>query len=270
MKTKRKHAMAATTSPKHVDPVVEDFAQRQRRYHRMLLLAVVSWFLPIIAGMVIGAGAALGALGIPIALMFLLGRASKQHRCPSCGAKVVDKEGDETWSAPDQCLNCGVPLRYHDPLNKKKRARSSAIFATAFSLIFMVIGVALLIVFANARSTADESLSWRTVDGVIDDVRIAEQTSETPRELLVTYRYAIGGKDFRSNRISFGAISHAEQARRETLYKRGDKVVVYVNPDDPTVSVLQPGRQEGNVYLAIAAVVMLTIGAGVMWLGRKG
>ena len=111
MKTKRKRARAATAPPKHLDPLVEDFAQRQRRYHRMLLLAVASWLLPVMAGMLIGAGAALGALGIPIIMMFLLARASKQHCCPSCGAKVVDEEGDETWSAPEKCLECGVRLR---------------------------------------------------------------------------------------------------------------------------------------------------------------
>jgi DNA-directed RNA polymerase subunit RPC12/RpoP len=33
-----------------------------------------------------------------------------RYRCPACGAKPVDEEGDDVWN-PDKCSNCGVRLR---------------------------------------------------------------------------------------------------------------------------------------------------------------
>lgn len=265
MKTRRTHAKGAIAPLKPFDPVVEEYAQRQRHYRRMLLLAVASWFLPVAAGFFIGAGTALAALVIPIVMMVLMVRASKKHCCPSCGERVRDEDGDETWDAPEKCLNCGVRLRDHDPLEKQKQARAAAVFGTVFSLIFVAAGVALLIAFANTRRAADDSLSWPRVSGVIEEVAVGPRSSDT----RVTYSYAVGGSSFRSHRIGFGATSYAEQAAREARYKRGNAVTVYVSPDDPNMAVLQPGRQRGNVYLAIAGLVLLSIGAGLLWLLRS-
>ena len=52
----------------------------------LLMFAAVLWF-------------------IPLAVLMT------RYRCPACGTRPVDEEGDQTLVMPRQCSKCGVKLR---------------------------------------------------------------------------------------------------------------------------------------------------------------
>lgn len=92
-----------------VDP--HEFRRRHRAYHRALLLALGSWLLPVIAA---AASSRLGFIvSIFFALLMLLVFAyfSRRYRCPSCGARPIDADGDEPRQLPANCQECGLSFR---------------------------------------------------------------------------------------------------------------------------------------------------------------
>lgn len=95
--------------------MAEEFGRRHRTMKRALL-AVACMF----------GVAAIGIAALPgwwpflpfTAAVFLLVtfyRANSRYRCPACGAKPVDEEGDETWTPPATCVKCGARLTASRP-----------------------------------------------------------------------------------------------------------------------------------------------------------
>ena len=76
-----------------------------------------------------------------------------------------------------------------------------------------------------------ESRSWMQIDGQVT------QAIWEPKVYRVTYVYSVNGETFSSSRVSFVRIGSEKTSEK---YSQGDKVVVFVNPNDHSQAVLEP------------------------------
>jgi hypothetical protein len=96
--------------------VVLEFGRRHRAMKRTLLLAVGAWGAVVASVPAVSIQMAPSWLPYPLTAMAVIllvpfYQANSRYRCPACGAKPVDKEGDETWTLPALCVKCGARLR---------------------------------------------------------------------------------------------------------------------------------------------------------------
>lgn len=104
--------------------------------------------------------------------------------------------------------------------------------------------------FARARA----SFSWPTVSGVV--LSDPEWSAESPR-----YAYVVAGQTHESRRVGFfrPPFSGGDYGRLQP----GDPVTLHVDPDNPSVAVIEPGGS-GLVFLVLSliAALFVFIGAG--------
>lgn len=112
------------------------------------------------------------------------------------------------------------------------------------------LGSAVVEDFARARASRD----WSPVEGVV-------LSKDAERAARIRYAYVAGGRGHESRRVRFFS-GLLYPAPTEAL-RPGESVRVYVDPDDPEVSVLQPGGS-GAVFAlaALGASVLVFMGFG--------
>ena len=85
------------------------------------------------------------------------------------------------------------------------------------------------------------------------------------------YRYVVGGRERTGDRVCFGdglGVSWRSSAeRRAGRYPVGRKVSVFYDPEEPDVSVLEPGAQAVTYGGIAAGVVMTAFMAAWLYLG---
>jgi hypothetical protein len=144
--------------------------------------------------------------------------------------------------------------------------------------VVLVGAAAIYLGLANAR-VARASVDWPAVDGEIVRSGIQEEritTRSGPPSLthraVVVYTYSAGGVRYEGNRVAFGeyATSDPEDAAQiVNRYPTGTAVRVHYRPDDPAVSVLEPGDQ-GRPWLYTAlGLVFALVGAVLAFVTPK-
>lgn len=149
----------------------------------------------------------------------------------------------------------------------------SIIFPSLFSLVFVLIGVAILSYARKLDAKAKESLSWPSTDGEISHSAVLYQTDTNPStgnsptyKADVAYRYKVNGRDYSSSRISLADLASTTRSAQNTVdrYPDNSSVQVYYNPANPAEAVLEPGETSGLTFLY--AVGGLFAVAGVLFL----
>ena len=141
------------------------------------------------------------------------------------------------------------------------------------SLVFIAIGLGMLYYARSVSAKAQQSLSWRSTEGVISHSAVLLQTQQTSSstdaamyKADVAYRYKVQGRDYSSGRITFADFSSSGGRAQGIVnrYPDGAPVTVYYNPVDPSDAVLERGGTSGIgvLYLiggifAVAGVVFL-------------
>ena len=124
-------------------------------------------------------------------------------------------------------------------------------------LVLIIIGVALFIFGGKTLRYGWASDEWDQVSGTVthsnvSKVRIGNNQDGSKPEFKpnIKYRYSVDGTTYNSDRILFGAAEKEEPPHHplytdirawKEKYPEGAKVTVWVNPDDPNISVLEPG-----------------------------
>jgi hypothetical protein len=91
---------------------------------------------------------------------------------------------------------------------------------------------------------------------------------DTIYEAEVTYTYTVDGRPYRSQRIAFGHTSGRDEsaiARALERYRQGREVLVYYDPRNPQLAVLEPSTSGVNkewflmglAFLGLAAMSLL-------------
>jgi len=151
---------------------------------------------------------------------------------------------------------------------------------TAFGLLFVAIGVALVIRGYSARAQAACSLRWLSVEGLVLSSAVEgkefqeDDSLRTVRRFrpAVTYSFRAGGVARQGTEIAIGMSNlYGEQHVAELRaggYPVGAKVRVYYDPASGA-SVLEPGNQaSANTIIGIGLGFAVT-GIAVLLLGLR-
>jgi hypothetical protein len=133
------------------------------------------------------------------------------------------------------------------------------IFPSLFSLVFLIIGGAVINYAVRIATRARQSLSWPSTEGEIAHAALVYQP-ETGVSSSITstykadigYRYKVNGANYSSSRISLLDLASAAPGPAQGVvlrYPEKSRVHVYYDPSDPSKSVLEPGRTRGIGYL---------------------
>ncbi len=123
-----------------------------------------------------------------------------------------------------------------------------------FGIIFLGAGIGLSYWGYGMLQEAKASENWPSVTGTIlsSDVSSHRSTSgsgskkktSTVYEASISYKYEVDGKSYTSSRITAGDYSSSSSKRAYRMvnkYPKGSNATVYYNPDEPYISVLEPG-----------------------------
>ena len=129
------------------------------------------------------------------------------------------------------------------------------------SLIFLIAFPFLLWKAWQTHQTAKASVSWPTTTGTIATVeRVKRLFRSLPR---VVYAYAVDGKDYRSERVSF-ASGYRPKEVDEVLsrYSVGQTVPVHYKPEQPGEAVLEAGsgpRVTAQIRILVVCFIIIVV-----------
>lgn len=121
--------------------------------------------------------------------------------------------------------------------------------------------------YISELSNDTKSSNWPTTAGLITSSNIEswKESGDTYFEPKIEYKYEIDNLIYSSNRIRFGGFvpsfpSYSVEAR-ETIrrYPSGIAVQVYFDPDNPSLSVLEPRTGQIRILLMLALWVSILI-----------
>ena len=131
---------------------------------------------------------------------------------------------------------------------------------TLFWIVFLVCGAIGTTAGASLIMTGIKSSGWSKTKGLILSSEVTtsynEHHSKTTMTPVVTYKYALNGREYQSRQVSTGdhGSGDIKQARKVVeRYCPGMEVTVFFNPNDPGNAVLEPG-------LSISSVIILGVG----------
>lgn len=136
-----------------------------------------------------------------------------------------------------------------------------------------VLGVAGLITIAQYLATRRRH-RWPSVSGRV----LASEVSRGPRpgaktQALVFWPrvrvdYAVGGKEYQTERITSLPIYYSSEESAAvvgSVFRTGEEVPVYYNPEDPSDSYLVPGGALGGGLLLLLGLALLVVCVGWSW-----
>lgn len=126
----------------------------------------------------------------------------------------------------------------------------------------------------RAVNKAKAAETWPTAFGRIDSCDVVEEESRdreghttTWYNPVVGYRFSVGGREYRSQRLRFGNYRSSSRKKAEAAlapYKPGADQPVRYNPERPDECVLETTRP-GPIYLVMSVFGLLFIGFGLFW-----
>ena len=143
---------------------------------------------------------------------------------------------------------------------------------------FMVLGGIFLMIGAWITVTAFSSQFWPTVPGTVAEAKVVGQVSQVSdplrRHLVynvqVSYDYVVDNKSYQGTRYSLGSgdtvagqFNEKSEARawlRDSDFKSGQAVTVYVDPSDPENTVLSAGIKFTTWIPVIMGLLLLGFG----------
>ncbi len=133
------------------------------------------------------------------------------------------------------------------------------LFFTALAIIGILAGSFFVRDFARARASA----AWPTADGVV--LSHLDEDGDHVR-----YAYSFAGRSHQSTRDRVFIARILKPSSQE--YVPGQTVAVYVDPKDPSFSVLQPGGAGlAFVFLTVMSGICIFFGVGgVIWTFSEG
>lgn len=143
----------------------------------------------------------------------------------------------------------------------------SWLIGTLFCSAFL--GTGLLVFFAGLwqlRRIA-ASPSWPTVKGEITHAAITEGSEHCGAH--VKYAYVVKGEKLEGSSISHYDVFYNDRDYALAVLERfpvGRQVQVYVNPDDPAETFLEPGLQRASYAMLAFGLTFALFGSGLLLL----
>jgi hypothetical protein len=140
-------------------------------------------------------------------------------------------------------------------------------------------GLVALLFFFGARRTAKQAAKWPAVRGKIVKSEVEEYqerdedsdgrtTWRTAYRPAVEYAYAVGGRDYRGNQISYGMTISAGKGFAEKVaakFPLGGEIDVHYDPKEPSHSALQTKGGAGATWIIFGiAMVVFALAAALL------
>lgn len=148
--------------------------------------------------------------------------------------------------------------------------RGGLIGGMVFGGIFLVVGVTLThMLFVGPVLGMLAARGWPQVPCVIESSEVESHDSDdgTTYSIEITYRYEVGGREYRSNRYSFIRFSssgYRAKADVVAAHPPGSRAMCFVNPSDPTDAVLWRGWA-GAMWFGLIPVAFALAGGGLIY-----
>jgi hypothetical protein len=155
----------------------------------------------------------------------------------------------------------------------------------AFGRNLIVLALIILIPGLWAAYKSALTLRWPRADAKVVDARLRLQTmpnnSTTQRRqqpdvtasFHVLYSYSVGGREYLSSRVEpydFGMQNSAGARKMQDRHPVGSTAKVAYDPDDPTVSYIEPGPSSMSLMMVGIGVVIAASGLWVRSLAKRG
>jgi len=120
------------------------------------------------------------------------------------------------------------------------------------------------------RKRSQIAQAWPTTEALIKDSHIVEDPGRNAmgninlaNVVVVKYEFTVDGKTYKGDRVSFGrpAFDYVNASNVVDQFKKGKRVTVYYNPEDPADAVLAPKTTIGMPSYVPGYFLM---GAGVL------
>ncbi|OVE76478.1 hypothetical protein BVX98_05730 [bacterium F11] len=145
-------------------------------------------------------------------------------------------------------------------------------------LIFAIIGIGALIWGTTSYKKAQEAKGWPTTEGKIISSEVDSHWSRTGTgtnrrskmmyDAKVVFEYSVEGRVYTSNKVSFGEYSSSSRRSAQKVvekYPPNKDVIVFFDPVNPEMAILEPGKIGGIVIPFVAGGMFLLVGiVGVM------
>jgi hypothetical protein len=130
--------------------------------------------------------------------------------------------------------------------------------------------------YAHVRAVgkAKAAEGWPSAAGRVVGCDIVEEKSRdreghttTWYNPVVSYAYAVGGREYSGQRLRFGNYRSSTRKKAEAMlapYPHGSTPAVRYNPDRPEECVLETTKP-GPIYLVMALFGLLFVAAGLFW-----
>jgi hypothetical protein len=146
----------------------------------------------------------------------------------------------------------------------------ASVFPFLFGGLFLLFGVAILVLAGRNERKAAESAAWPTAEGRLVESRLVESTSTDSDGMTSTsykptfrYTYAVGGKSYQGDRLNRGmslAYDRGTALKIMERYPNGATVTVHYNPNAPAEAALETQARGGTV-MRIIGFVLAGVGA---------
>ena len=138
-----------------------------------------------------------------------------------------------------------------------------------FGLLFAVIGYCVAFFLGKPiLDDARKSMDWPSVAGVIERSKVVSKRKSdgTMYSADVAFAYEVDGQGFKGSNVTFGGGMSSSNSRMAnsvvSRYRKGQKVDVFHDPEEPGNSVLEPGASWKSWL--VFGIGLLFLGVGVL------
>jgi hypothetical protein len=156
-------------------------------------------------------------------------------------------------------------LQFNQRLSSGEANLESAVLP--FVVIFLLSGVALLLVGHKVEREAKRSASWPVVAGQLERCEVVELPGIRPEDLStwqlqLRYSYVVRGSTYHSTRYAFGYGDGRDDKQHRLIadaLKRSPQLSIHYNPARPSEAVINTGAQTNLTLLGYAGLAMAAI-----------
>ena len=126
-------------------------------------------------------------------------------------------------------------------------------------VICAIIGLGLTFLGSVKLKKAAETNRWPVTNGTVISSDVGGVMKYYP---FVSYTYTVDSAVYTSDRISnmnFNTKNRSEVEKVIKKYPRGSEIKVYYNKTDPSIALLEPGINTGNILLLGFGIIVLAI-----------
>ena len=126
-------------------------------------------------------------------------------------------------------------------------------------VIMVVFGLGLTFLGFIKYKKAAETDNWPSTVGLITGSEVAGAVKYYPS---ITYSYTVDSANYSSNTISNISFNTKNRSVAEEFLKKyplGSNPKVYYNSSEPSMSLLEPGVNTGNILLLVFGAIVLAI-----------